>query len=563
MKRVIVTAAIFCHALIAVSQTGIPSVVQGLHGEAISLSGDIGTYGELYSISGRDSRRPSSTARLFFRPTISLYDAMTLSFNFLLSTEGNSRSFQHQVNQINQFGVNPRWAWGYANAGDFTETFTPYTLNGILIRGGGISINPGLFRFSAVGGFTRRSGFGGGGGFDRYLYGGKIGIGRDSKSYLDVLFVRTRDIPSRFQIIQPDSIHPPDSTLVGNVTNPYQETPQENLVVGIAGALKMFENVLALDGEISGSAFTRDMNSTEFNNDRIPSFVRGIYTPRLSSNADYAYTVGMNLNLSKIRFKASYRRIGPGYNSLGVASLITDVREIKLGTQLRFSRWSTGFTWTRQNDNLLDQKLNTTIRQTFAANASVRPLDAWSTTVQANVLTLRNYAGSDADLVRFATLSFGTSQSVLLGREAFFQTASLSYMFQKSADDNPLRANNGSVSHAVTLNTSTNPFPDLTVIPSASIVASRVGQLSWATIQTYSITSQYRMLENSLMTSLTVGLSNSEAGGSVQLNAIIGYRFTRFNTITLSVRTTGFNSNLPATSGYSEHTASLTMSQKI
>ena len=546
------------------SQTGIPSVVQGLHGEAISLSGDISTYGELYSISGRDNRRPASTARFYFRPTLSFYDAMTLSFNFLLSTEGSSRSFQHQLNQINQFGVNPRWSWGYANAGDFTETFTPYTLNGILIRGGGVSINPGLFRFSAVGGYTRRSSFGGEGEFDRYLYGGKIGIGRESGSYFDIQFVRARDIPSRFQIIQPDSIPPPDSTQVGTRTSPYQETPQENLVIGMAGALKMFDDALALNAEVNGSAFTRDMNSTTFNNDKIPSFVKSIYTPRLSSSADYAYTFGMKLKLSPVGFRAGYHRIGPGYTSLGVASLITDQREILVGTDLHLSRWSTNLTWTRQSDNLLGQKLNTTIRQTFSGNVNFRPLDVWNAGLLGNFLTMRNYAiGDTAALIDFLTLSVGTTQSIMLGSEGLFRTGSLSYMFQKSADRNPLRMGNGSLSHTVSLNASADPTDDLTLVPSLSIVSSRIGLVNWSTIQTYSVTTQYRALDNVLVTSLTVGLSTAASTSSIQLNIIASYQFTRSNRATLSLRRTGFNTDLPAGGSYSEYTASLTISQQL
>jgi len=550
----------------AAAQTGIPSAaVHGLHGDFISLSGDIGTYGELYSISGRDSRRPSSTARLYFRPTISFYDAMTVSFNFLLSTEGSSRSVGHQVNQINQLGIRPQWEWGYANAGDFTESFTPYTLNGILMRGGGVTINPGHFRFSAVGGYTRRTGASGdGSGFDRYLYGGKIGIGRDGDSFFDVLFLRTRDIPSRFQTIQPDSVTPPDSTQVGTMVNPYQESPQENLVVGFVGALKMFENAVSLNGEFSGSAFTRDMNSAEFSNEKIPSFIRGVYTPRLSSSADYAYTLNMNVNLSQVEFKAGYRRIGPGYNSLGVSSLVTDQREIMFGTNVRFSRWSTSFTWTRQNDNLLEQKLNMTIRQTYSGIFNLRPFDIWSVGVIGNVLTMRNYAIGDVDaLIDFITLNFGTTQSIMLGREGFFRMASVTYMFQKSADKNPLRVNNGTLSHTVGINGSASPSTDITIVPSLSIIASLIGQSNWATIQAYNITAQYRALENAFVTSLTVGISQSESISSLQTNLIASYRLTPSNTMTLTIRRTGFNSGLPSTTGYNEYTTSLAVSQRL
>ncbi|MBX2991254.1 MAG: hypothetical protein KF749_08800 [Bacteroidetes bacterium] len=545
----------------AISQTGIPSaVIQGVHGQAISLSGDIGTYGELYSISGRDSRRPSSTARLFFRPTVSFYDAMTVSFNFLLSTEGSSRSATHQVNQINQFGIRPQWGWGYANAGDFTESFTPYTLNGIQIRGGGVAINPGLFRFSALGGYSRR---GEGGGFDRYLYGGKVGVGRDSESYFDLIFVRTRDIPSRFQVFYPDSIPPPDSTQIGTAVNPYQETPQENLVVALAGALRMFDNALSLNGEVSGSAFTRDMHSTAFNNEKIPSIIKGLYTPRLSSSADYAYTLGMNVNLSQLGFRAGFRRIGPGYNSLGVSSLITDLSEVLLGVNVRFQQWATSFTWTRQNDNLLKQKINTTVRQTFGGNFSVRPLNEWNAGLFVNVLTMRNYAFSSPDFLWFTTFSIGTNHGIFFGREALVQTAAVNYIFQKSVDDNPIRAGHGLESHIVNLNSTFIPSPDWTIVPAVGITSSRVGLTPRTTIQTYSVTPQYRALENALAISLTIGLTSSTSVSSLLVNTTASYRVSPSNTITLVLRRMGFSSEEPVTGNYNEYVASLTVSQKL
>lgn len=567
MRRFLIAAGLIVGIPIgpAVSQTGIPSAaMQGLHGDMISLTGDIGTYGELYSISGRDSRRPSSTARLFFRPTVSFYDAMTLSFNFLLSTEGSSRSAQHQINQINQLGIRPQWSWGYANAGDFTETFTPYTLNGIMIRGGGFSINPGLLRLSAVGGVTRRGGASEtSGAFDRYVYGGKIGVG-DNEEFFDIAFVRVRDTPSKFQIIQPDSIPPPDSTQVGTAISPYQDTPQENLVLGIVTSFKMFDDIVDFRGEANGSAFTRDMTSSKIKEDKVPSIVNGLYSPRLSTSADYAYDLKMGFNLSPLTLKAGYRYIGPGYNSLGLASLINDLREISLGTGVRFTGWSAALNWSRQNDNLLDQKLNTTIRQTFGGNFSLRPLPTWNMGILGNLLTMRNYAlGDTISLVDFLAMNIGTTQSIMFSRDGTFRSASLSYMFQRTADKNPLRVNNGSHSHTVSTSAMAQLAEDLTVLPSVSIVVSRAGLQSWTTIETYSVTPQFRALENAFVATLMLGLTRSQGTSSLQTSLTAMYRLTQSNTMTLSIRRTGFQGNSQFNPDYSEHTASLTLSQKL
>ena len=156
----------------------------------IHISGEAGAYGELYSMNGQQDRRPSATGRLFFRPTIDLFGLFQIPFEFLISTEGNSAR-----QNINQFGINPRWSWGTLHAGDFTTEYSKYTLSGIRIRGGGIDLTPGNFRFSTAAGFTQRSVPGGAqdGTFKRFLFATKIGFGNEQSSYFDLIFLRAKD----------------------------------------------------------------------------------------------------------------------------------------------------------------------------------------------------------------------------------------------------------------------------------------------------------------------------------------------------------------------------------
>ena len=564
MKKLILTVAIFLNiSFAAFSQSGIPNFLQGPNGEAFKLSGNIETYGELYSISGRERRRPSSTARLYFRPTISIYDLMSVSFNFLLSTQGSSRSVQHQVNQINQFGIQPKWAWGYVNAGDFSEVYSPYTLNGILVRGGSVTINPGLLRFSAIGGYTRRTNtFGGTGKFDRYIYGGKIGVG-NKESFFDIIFLRVRDTPSKFQIVMPDSIPTLDSTQVGTISNPFQDTPQENIIFGIATSLKILGDAVNLHAEVNGSAYTRDMTSSRINQVKVPSIISSLYTPRLSTNSDYEYNLSMNFNLSPATLKVGYRYIGPGYKSLGVASLITDQREISLGTGVRFSKWSVMLNWSRQNDNLLNQKLSTTVRQAFDSNIMFRPLDIWSMGITGNILTMNNYLNQPSNKVDFYMFNLGTTHAVMLNRNGLIRSLFLSYVFQKSKDNNPLRSQNGFTSNIFTSNISLILAENLTIQPSACIVASKIGIQPITYTETLSTTAHYRALANKLVTSLTIGLTRYKSIASLQTNLSAFYRLTDFNTITVSLRRNGYQTYNKYGVDYSEYTASLTMSQKL
>ena len=204
----------------AAQTTGGDTTQENFIQKNFSITGDAGLYGELYGISGGIGRRPPSSARLYFRPTVSLFNAFSTSFDFLLSTEGSSAR-----QNIDQLGINPSWGWGNGHLGDFTDEFTPLTFDGVLVRGAGVNLNPGLLRFSAIGGFTQRAvdGGTGEGSYSRYIYGAKIGIGKQEGSYLDISFLRSRDNPSSLGSPQPTIVvvapNGNDSWPVGNIEN--------------------------------------------------------------------------------------------------------------------------------------------------------------------------------------------------------------------------------------------------------------------------------------------------------------------------------------------------------
>lgn len=119
-----------------------------------------------------------------------MFNLIQIPFEFLISSEGSSAR-----QNINQFGINPQWDWGSLHAGDFTEEYSQFTLSGIKLRGGGLNLTPGNFRFSTAAGFTQRSVPGGAqdGSFKRFLFAAKLGIGEQTNSYVDFIFLRAKD----------------------------------------------------------------------------------------------------------------------------------------------------------------------------------------------------------------------------------------------------------------------------------------------------------------------------------------------------------------------------------
>lgn len=211
------SSLIFASAIFA--QTSSDST-EGSSRDIISINGDLGAYGELYSISGQPKRRPSATGRLFFNPVVDFYGVFQLPFSFLLSTEGSSAR-----QNINQFGINPDWGWGSANVGDFNKEYSPLSLSGIKIRGGGINFKPDLFRISIVSGFTQRSVPGGAqdGSYKRFLLAAKLGYGKEDQTYFDLIFLKARDetssLPQNVKSITVISPNGDDILPLGSLTS--------------------------------------------------------------------------------------------------------------------------------------------------------------------------------------------------------------------------------------------------------------------------------------------------------------------------------------------------------
>lgn len=523
-----------------------------------ALSGEIGTYGELYSMSGRDGRRPSSIGRLFFRPTLTLFEAVSFDFDVLLSTEGS------QARQdINQFGVNPNWSWGQAHVGDFTDNYAQYTLNGIRIRGGGFFINPGLFRLGAVGGVTRRAvvGTAENGSFDRSIYGGRIGLGAAEGSYVDLVFLRVRDRISSLE----DMRTPPayDSSSGMYATPPFEVTPQENALIGMMSHITFFDNRLTWDVEATGSIFTRDMRVDQNKQLNVPDWVNDLYHVNLTSSAGVAVRTDVGVNLGSVSVTSGYRYVTPGYTSLGVASLMNDWQEFSLAPSVRVGRWMFSWNTIRQNDNLFGQKLNTLVRWHNGGTVSVQPTDHWSASILGNYLTMANDAVNDTFKVAYSSLTLGTNQFLVFGEGAAVQSITFGYLYQESGNDSRLRADTRFSSHSANLGMSIPLAETITLIPGAGIVVSKVARFDAQTTQTYSASAQHRAFDNLLVNVLTGVLSLGQGSSSFRSMFTSTYRLTRSASIGLTVSMMNFRTNAAYGSTFNEYSASLYVTQRF
>ncbi|MBG8554119.1 hypothetical protein [Hymenobacter guriensis] len=334
----------------------------------VTLSGTLDVRGIFYQAQGIEARRKPFSYVLAGSPTLSIY-GIAVPVSFVLSEQ--DRRFRQP---FNQFGLSPTYKWVTVHAGYRNLTFSPFTLAGHTVLGGGVELNPGKLRFaSMVGRFSRATSVDPVSGslmpfsFSRKGYAGKLGFGTE-KSFIDLSLVRARD----------------DSSSVSRETRQLAETtgaannrvlPAANLVLGLSGRLTIKKDwLLEADGGLS--FFTRDVGSSLAVEEALPKALRQPLSKLIAVNGSTeAYTAWQaaagyqhNGNGLKVR----YRRVSPGFQSMGAYYFQDDVQNLTLVPTLTLWQQKLRLTGSVgiQQDNLREQKQLTSRRLIGSLNAS-------------------------------------------------------------------------------------------------------------------------------------------------------------------------------------------------
>jgi hypothetical protein len=623
-------------------------------GKNIKLTGEIGAYGELYSINGQPDRRPNSTGRIYFRPTLELFGLIQIPFEFLLSTEGSSAR-----QNINQFGISPSWSWGTLHLGDFTEEYSQYTLSGVKIRGAGINIKPGIFRFNMSSGFTQRSVSGGAqdGTFKRFLFASKIGVGKEESSFVDFIFLRAKDeissldqtgksinlispngndvleigtlqsikwnsygvsgaikielsrdggnsyeqiatnlpnvnyynwsvagAPTFQAMIKVSAVDDPSvydvsnyyftigsgvqSIIVSNyedILNPNSVTPQENLVVGTKGKVEFLENTLSLEFDGGGSVYTRDLRSTNLDLDSsdIPEFLTKLYKVKVGTNYDFAFNTFLNFNYKSVNTKVGYKRIGPGYNSLGTSYMINDVIEYSILNSFRVSTTGIMLGFIHQNDNVQDQKLFTTGRNIITAAITSMIVQNWNASISANYLDMSNNTKNDSLKTEFGSFVLSTNHSFILDQQGLIRNINLNYAFQNSDNQSYFQSNNKTAVHSLNFGVGLGVMENLSATVSAGLINSNSFDTLKSFTHNYALVIQHTILQNKLINSLNLSTAINEDNNTIRATLSSGYQLTFADNFALLISYLKFNGVTNRGGNFNEIIASLNYSHRF
>ncbi|MEM8485963.1 MAG: hypothetical protein AAF564_10465 [Bacteroidota bacterium] len=286
------------------AQSRRPSTVWG----PVTLGGTVGFSTEAYSASGINARRPNGSGRLFGKTSASIKD-VRYGLDFLLSTEDDR--LRQSLNRVAASVAYNNWD---ATVGDFSPRLNKYGLNGATVRGASLSYAPGDLYFSFMAGRSRRAVDTGVGAlirrpaFDRNLFSASVGVGPKTANHFHLQGLIARDKET-------------------SLSTETAAQPAENVSFTPSFGLFLLENSLEIRGELTGSAFTRDVRAAETSGDLTPSFF-GLFTPRVGSRFDYAsdfsarysiqdFSASVSETLDQLTILTSYSRVAPGFTSLG------------------------------------------------------------------------------------------------------------------------------------------------------------------------------------------------------------------------------------------------------
>jgi hypothetical protein len=351
LKKLFITSSLFLLSGIQISQAqDIEEVIKApilTTNGGVSLS-QIGTY-----IPGDTLRRAD--------PYV-YYLAGNINFNFK-SVVNVPLSFAYTNNTIssgaalpfNRFSIAPSYKWVKVYAGYTSMTFSPYTLAGHEILGGGVELTPDNgFKFSAVYGRLQKEVLPDSGVMEPAYkrMGGGFKAGYSSK-YGDVTFTvfKAKDV------INPLFYNNNDSFI----------TPKDNVTGSLAMDLKMIDK-LRFNFEYAISSINGDISKND-------SLHKNLSDRIIEQNGDlsthHALKAGVSQSSVVGTIGATYERVDANYNTFGAYYFINDFENItaNFSTSIK-KRVNLDISGGYQHDNLSDQKLNGSKRFIFSSNAT-------------------------------------------------------------------------------------------------------------------------------------------------------------------------------------------------
>jgi hypothetical protein len=522
----------------------------------VKFQGSLTLSGEVYSSSGIAARRPGSTARAIFTPTITLFDQISLPFEFYISNQ--DKGFRQP---FNQFGVNPHlWGWLTLHAGYFSARISDLTFGDTRLVGGGVELTPGNFHFSVLYGRSQQAVAadtiqGIRGNYDRKILAAKIGYGNEEGWFLELNFMHSLDDSSSLQL-------PAFGKASDSVAAAYYQAPTENAVASLAYGMSFLDHRLQIKGETAISGFSNDIRFPTLKN---PSVNLGsVFTPRTSSQVDAATILSVNIVPSSVfSLNLSGRWVGPGFVTLGYAQFQNDVLEYTIGPTVRLFSGSTSVrtSFGLRYNNLRSDRLSTTRRTIVNIGITSQVSQAFGFDVQYANFGMQSTPRNDTLRIDNIAQSFMVTPRFTFSEFGGTNVLVVSYSLQDFTDFNIVSGNLSSNKVNTGVLSWTLVFPSSLTFSTTLMGTSAVTSSLSTTIKGISETVGHSFFQNLLTTNVTIGYNLytvNATNGQVDGRISASLNTKHWGTFTLMLTSNRFTYSDPtAGTSYGEYQGSL------
>ena len=390
------------------------------------VSGGLSINSDFYAQSGlAEDRRPGSVLSITGDLTFTLLNRFSIPLSVFLSSE--DAGFRLPLNQLGSgLSLRPQWGPVQINTGYFSPSYSEFTVNDTRVLGGGLEMNPGIFRIGVSGGVSQQSvepsetspGL-----FRQYLGALQFGVGTATGKHIWLTGARIADDEGSIAVSG-------DSTAF---------RPKENFTAGLKFGVPFAERKVILDGEVAGSAFSDNTFADELSDSEVgtPSFTKSFFTPRESSRIDVATRANLQIKTHRtwsVRVLGKY--VGPGYKSLGATQVQADVLEAKITPDLRIGRFNGSVGLGLRENNVAGTRAFTTRRTGLDANAYYQFTNSIGASGMFAYLNVRGPSDNDSLNVDNTNLIFNLTPTVQFGVGTTRNALSVSYNYQEFVDDN-------------------------------------------------------------------------------------------------------------------------------
>ncbi len=373
-----------------------------------SINGGLSATTVFYSAQGIKARKSPFSYVLSGNVNVSIY-GYRIPLSFVVSDKNTE--FRQP---FNQFGLSPKYKWIKLHLGYRNIRFSPYVLNGHTIYGAGAELTPGKLRFGVIyGRFKRKINrahkvdeplLDTTNTFSRRGYSVKLGFGSQS-SYVDFVFLKVAD----------------DTLSLPNQDWQQSKQPQANAALGISSKIKLSSH-LRFHADVGYSLFTKNVFARKITDKDVQLVSNYLVPLNLSSQHYGAYEAGLDFKPSNyFNTSLKYKRIDPGYTTMGVYYMQNDVSNITLnmGSNIWQSKIQVKASVGLESNNLRHLRKTTTHRWIGSANLNFTPTKNFGLTANYSNYSI-NQMGDEVQIADSVKLYQTNSQMMINPRYMIF-----------------------------------------------------------------------------------------------------------------------------------------------